>query len=107
MIQPGIFSRFSQPAHFTRFKPDNLLLFTAKFSGYNLEKYVYRTYRLTKPGKTARFEDFTGIFTTSVFFRGIVVKDWSNLPTDSGRGQKSQKFANVLNGWSLTRLLDP
>ena len=40
MIQPGIFSRFSQPVHFSRFKPDNLLLSTARFSGYNLEKYT-------------------------------------------------------------------
>jgi hypothetical protein len=31
MIQPGIFSRF---------KPDNLLLSTARFPGYNLEKYT-------------------------------------------------------------------
>jgi hypothetical protein len=38
MIQPGIFSRFSQPVLFSRFKPDNLLLSTARFSGYNLEK---------------------------------------------------------------------
>ena len=38
MIQPGIFSRFSQPVHFPRFKPDNILLSTAKFSVYNLEK---------------------------------------------------------------------
>jgi hypothetical protein len=38
MIQPGIFSRFSQPVHFSRFKLDNLLLSTARFSGYNLEK---------------------------------------------------------------------
>ena len=27
MIQPDILSRFSQPVHFPRFKPDNLLLF--------------------------------------------------------------------------------
>ena len=40
MIQPGIFSRFSQPVHFSRFKPDNLLLSTAGFPGYNLEKYA-------------------------------------------------------------------
>ena len=40
MIQPGIFSRFSQPLHFSTFKPDNLLLSTASFSGYNLEKYT-------------------------------------------------------------------
>ena len=32
------FSRFSQPVHFSRFKPDNLLLSTTRFSGYNLEK---------------------------------------------------------------------
>ena len=35
MIQPGVFSRFSQPAHFSRFKTDNLLLSTARFPGYN------------------------------------------------------------------------
>ena len=40
MIQPGIFSKFSQPVHFSRFKPDNLLLSTTIFSGYNLEKYT-------------------------------------------------------------------
>ena len=38
MIQPRIFSRFSQLVHFSRFKLDNLLLSTAKLSGYNLEK---------------------------------------------------------------------
>ena len=32
------FSRFSQPVHFYRFKPDNLLLSAARFSDYNLEK---------------------------------------------------------------------
>jgi len=26
--------------HFSRFKPDNLLLSTARFAGYNLEKYT-------------------------------------------------------------------
>ena len=57
MIQPGIFSRFSQPVHFSRFKPDNLLLGTARFSGYNLEKI----YRLTEPGKNTRLDHFTGI----------------------------------------------
>ena len=41
MIQPGIFSRFGQPVHFFRFKPDNLLLSAAKFSGYN-QRYTYR-----------------------------------------------------------------
>ena len=35
-IKPVIFSRFSQPAHFFRFKPDHLLLNRARFSGYNL-----------------------------------------------------------------------
>ena len=38
MIQPVIFSRFNQPVYFSRFKPDNLLLSTARFSGNNLEK---------------------------------------------------------------------
>ena len=50
-------------------------------------------------------------FKTSAFFRGEGVKTWPNLPTDSnkklstegGRGQKSWKFADVLNGWSLTK----
>ena len=36
----GIFSRFSQLVHFSRFKPNNLLLSTARFTGYNLEKYT-------------------------------------------------------------------
>ena len=40
MIQPGIFSTFSQPIHFSRFKPDNFKLSTARFSGYNMEKYT-------------------------------------------------------------------
>jgi hypothetical protein len=40
MIQPGVFSRFSQPVHIFRFKPDNLLLSTARFSGYNHEKFT-------------------------------------------------------------------
>ena len=44
MIRPGIFSRFSQPVHFFRFKHDNLLLSTARFSGYNLEKNVRLDY---------------------------------------------------------------
>ena len=46
----------------------------------------------------------------SAFCRRGGVKNWPNLPTDSskkmpttegGRGQKSWKFADVLNGWSL------
>ena len=55
MIQPGIFSRFSQPVNFSRFKPYNFLLSTARFSGYNLEKI----YRLTEPGKNDRLDHFT------------------------------------------------
>ena len=35
-IKPDIFSRFSQPEHFSRFKPDYLLLNRARFSGDNL-----------------------------------------------------------------------
>ena len=35
-IEPDIFSRFSQPEHFSRFKPDHLLLNRARFAGYNL-----------------------------------------------------------------------
>ena len=31
----SFFSRFSQPAHFFRFKPDHLLLNRARFSGDN------------------------------------------------------------------------
>ena len=50
MIQPGIFSRFSQPVHFSRFKPDNLLLSTARFSGYNLEKFTGRLNLEKMPG---------------------------------------------------------
>ena len=49
-------------------------------------------------------------FKTSACLRGGGVKNWQNLPTDSskklptegGRGQKSWKFADVLNGWSLS-----
>ena len=36
IILPGISSRFSQPVHFYNLKPDNLLLSTSRFSGYNL-----------------------------------------------------------------------
>jgi hypothetical protein len=57
MIQPALFCRFSQPVHFSRFKPDNLLLGTARFAGYNLEKI----YRLTEPAKKGRLDHFTGI----------------------------------------------
>ena len=35
-IKPDIFSRFSQPEHFSRFKLDHLLLNRARFSGDNL-----------------------------------------------------------------------
>ena len=35
-IKPDIFSRFSQPEHFSRFKPANLLLNRARFAGDNL-----------------------------------------------------------------------
>ena len=35
-IKPDIFSRFSQPENFPRFKPDHLLLKRARFSGDNL-----------------------------------------------------------------------
>ena len=35
-IKPDIFSRFNQPEHFSRFKPDHLLLNRARFSGDNL-----------------------------------------------------------------------
>ena len=49
-------------------------------------------------------------FKTSAHLRGGGVKNWPNLPTDSskklptegGRGQKSWKFADVLNEWSPT-----
>ena len=40
MIQPGVFSRLSQPAYFFRFKPDNLQLSTARFPGYNLQNFT-------------------------------------------------------------------
>ena len=39
-IKPDIFSRFSQPEHFPRFKPDHLLLNRARFSGDNLCYYL-------------------------------------------------------------------
>ena len=51
-------------------------------------------------------------FKTLAFFRGRGVKNLPNLPTDSskktanGRGigvKNREKFANVLNGWSLIR----
>ena len=35
-IKPDIISRFSQPEHFSRFKPANLLLNRARFAGDNL-----------------------------------------------------------------------
>ena len=35
-IKPDIFSRLSQPEHFSRFKPDHVLLNRARFSGDNL-----------------------------------------------------------------------
>ena len=35
-VKPDIFYRFSQPENFSRFKPDNILLNRARFSGYNL-----------------------------------------------------------------------
>ena len=46
---------------------------------------------------------------TSIFFRGVGVKSFPNLlteisknmPTEGGRGQKSSKFADVLNGRSF------
>ena len=47
-------------------------------------------------------------------FLGGGVKNWPNLPTDSSkklptygdRGQKLWKFADVLNGWSLSYNMD-
>ena len=49
-------------------------------------------------------------FMTSAFFRGGGVKNLPNMPMDSrkklptegGRGQKLRKFADVLDGWSLS-----
>jgi hypothetical protein len=35
-IKPDIFSRYSQPEHFFRFKSDHLLLNRARFAGDNL-----------------------------------------------------------------------
>ena len=52
-----IFSRFSQPVHFSRFKPDNFLLSTARFSGYNLEKCTGWLNLERNP----RLDHFTGI----------------------------------------------
>ena len=46
-------------------------------------------------------------FKTSTFFRGEGVKNLPNLPTDSSKKmpsvgvKNSEKFADVLNGWSL------
>ena len=56
MIQSGVFSRFSQPAHFSRFKPDDLLLSTARFTGYNLEKFRGQP----NLEKSVRLDHFTG-----------------------------------------------
>ena len=39
-IKPAFFSRFSQPEHFFRFKPDHLLLNRARFTGYILCYYL-------------------------------------------------------------------
>ena len=63
LFQPGIFSRFSKPAHFSRFKPDNLLLGTARFSGYNLEKYT----GWLNLGNNARLDHFTGIYQFHIY----------------------------------------
>ena len=49
----------------------------------------------------------------SAFFRGGGVKNLPNWPTDSskklptvrGKGQKCEKFADVLNGWSLNKII--
>ena len=51
------FCRFRQPVHFSRFRPDNLLLSTARFAGYNLEKCT-GWLNLQKKG---RLDHFTGI----------------------------------------------
>ena len=48
MIKSGIFSRFS--CTFSRFKPGNLLLSTARFAGLNLEKYTGRLNLEKMPG---------------------------------------------------------
>ena len=34
MIQPGIFSRFSQPVHFSRLSPENLAILSRRLSGW-------------------------------------------------------------------------
>ena len=41
---------------------------------------------------------------TSALFWGGGVKNWPNLPTGGGRGQKLAKFTDVLNEWFLTAL---
>ena len=40
MIHPGIFSRFCQTVHFSRSKPDNLLLTAARFYPVKRRKNV-------------------------------------------------------------------
>ena len=65
-----------QPAIFSRFKPDNLLLSTARFSGYNLEKMpgvgsFYR-YRLI-PHQYSRFNKLKDIYFVILF------EDWTTL----------------------------
>ena len=80
MIQPDIFSRFSQPVHFSMFKPDNLLLSTARFSCYNLEKCT-GWLNLEK----ARLDRFKGIdlFPNLLIYSGEAASNsWRKLYAD-------------------------
>ena len=56
MIQPGIFSMFSQPVHFSRFKAAKHCKI-AKICSLQPGKM----YRLTEPGKNGRLDHFTAI----------------------------------------------
>ena len=67
MIQPGIFSRFSQPVHFSRFKPENLL----HCKIFRLQPG--KIYWLTEPGKNARLDHFTGIEYSPIVNSGSVL----------------------------------
>ena len=53
IIQPGIFSRFSQPVHFSRLSPENWEQIIQFEPG--------KMYRLTAPGKNTRLDHLTGI----------------------------------------------
>ena len=70
-IKPDIFSRFSQPEHFSRFKPANLLLNRARFAGDNL------CYKLTFwQVWNYRLGSNLTLFTGSVYLNIFQVQTW-------------------------------